>query len=179
MSDLILNKKEYTLKTEEGKKNLLDYVNYYNTNRVDVDDPINKKIGIEEALAITNIEEFIRNKSSVAEIIREALEIAFTTANFKTNSVFTFTRKALKKLNLNSIIRVQIENYIKFRMSNAGKNIEQQKKHIDYNNITCFTLNGEQHYYNIMTNEELTGEDLKDYKDYLEGGFDELDALPF
>lgn len=178
MSDLVVNKKIYTLKTDEGKKNLLNYVNEYNS-KVDVDDPISKKIGIEEALAITNIEEFIRNKSSVAEVIREALEIAFTTANFKTNTIFTFVRKQLKKINLNSIIRMQIENYIKFRINYTGKNIEQQKKHIDYNNITCFTLNGEQYYYNILTNEELTGEDLQDYKYFLKNGFDEVDALPF
>lgn len=178
MSELVLNKKEYTLKTAEGQANLRNYIEDYNS-KIDVDDPLSKKIGIDEALAITNIEEFIRNKSNVAEIIREALEIAFTTANFKTNTVFTFVRKQLKKLNLNSIIRMQIENYIKFRMNYTDKDIEQRKKAQDFENITCFTLNGQKYYYNILTNEQLEGEALKEYLDYINNDFDEIDALPF
>lgn len=97
MSELVLNKKEYTLKTSEGQANLRNYIEEYN-NKIDPDDPIAKRISFDEALAITNIEEFIRSKASIAEIIREALEIAFTTANFKTNTVFTFVRKQLKNL---------------------------------------------------------------------------------
>lgn len=178
MSELVISKKEYTLKTAEGQANLRDYIEDYNS-KIDVDDPLSKKIGIDEALAITNIEEFIRNKSSVAEIIREALEIAFTTANFKTNTVFTFVRKQLKKLNLNSIIRMQIENYIKFRMNYTDKDIEQRKKAQDFENITCFTLSGQKYYYNILTNEQLEGEALKEYLDYINNDFDEIDALPF
>ena len=166
MSELVLNKKEYTLKTAEGQTNLRNYIEDYNS-KIDVDDPLSKKIGMDEALAITNIEEFIRNKSSVAEIIREALEIAFTTANFKTNTVFTFVRKRLKKLNLNSIIRMQIENYIKFRMNYTDKTVEQQKKAKNWDNITCFSLSGQKYYYNILTNEELEGDDLKEYLNFI------------
>lgn len=176
MSELVLNKKEYTLKTAEGQANLRNYIEEYNS-KIDPDDPIAKKISFDEALAITNIEEFIRSKSSVAEIIREALEIAFTTANFKTNTVFTFVRKQLKKLNLNSIIRMQIENYIKFRMNYSNKSIEQQKKAKNFDNITSFDLNGEKYYYNILTNEELEGEDLKEYLQFIES--QQCEALPF
>lgn len=178
MSELVLNKKEYTLKTTEGQNLLREYIENYNKN-IDESDPLAKKIGMDEALAITNIEEFIRNKSNVAEIIREALEIAFTTQNFKTNTVFTFARNKLKKLNLNSIIRMQIENYIKFRMNYTDKNVKQRKKAQDFENITCFTLNGQKYYYNILTNEELEGEALKEYLDYINNDFDEVDALPF
>lgn len=166
MSELVLNKKEYTLKTAEGQANLRNYIEDYNS-KIDVDDPLSKKIGIDEALAITNIEEFIKNKSSVAEIIREALEIAFTTANFKTNTVFTFVRKQLKKLNLNSIIRMQIENYIRFRMNYTDKSVEQQKKAKNWDNITCFSLSGQKYYYNILTNEELEGDELKEYLNFI------------
>lgn len=176
MSELVLNKKEYTLKTAEGQANLRSYIEDYN-NKIDADDPLSKKIGIDEALAITNIEEFIKNKSSVAEIIREALEIAFTTANFKTNTVFTFVRKQLKKLNFNSIIRMQIENYINFRMKYTNKSIEEQKKAQNFENITCFSLNGKKYYFNILTNEELTGKDLDEYIEYIASG--NIDALPF
>jgi len=176
MNELILNKKEYTLKTVEGQANLRNYIEEYNS-KIDPDDPIAKKISFDEALAITNIEEFIRSKASIAEIIREALEIAFTTANFKTNTVFTFVRKQLKKLNLNSIIRMQIENYIKFRMNYSNKSIEQQKKAKNFDNITSFDLNGEKYYYNILTNEELEGEDLKEYLQFIED--QQCEALPF
>lgn len=167
MSELVLNKKEYTLKTAEGQELLREYIENYNKN-IDLTDPIAKKIGIDEALAITNIEEFIRSKSNVAEIIREALEIAFTTQNFKTNTVFTFVRNKLKKLNLNSIVRMQIENYIKFRMRYTDRSIEEQKKAQNFENITCFELNGQKYYFNILTNEELTGKDLNEYLQYLE-----------
>lgn len=166
MSELVLNKKEYTLKTTEGQNLLREYIENYNKN-IDESDPLAKKIGMDEALAITNIEEFIRNKSSVAEIIREALEIAFTTANFKTNTVFTFVRKQLKRLNLNSIIRMQVENYIKFRMNYTDKTVEQQKKAKNWDNITCFSLSGQKYYYNILTNEELEGDDLKEYLNFI------------
>lgn len=176
MNELIVNKKDYTLKTAEGQANLRDYIEDYNS-KIDVDDPLSKKIGIDEALAITNIEEFIRNKSNVAEIIREALEIAFTTQNFKTNTVFTFARNKLKKLNLNSIIRMQIENYINFRMKYTNKSIEEQKKAQNFENITCFSLNGKKYYFNILTNEELTGKNLDEYIEYIASG--NIDALPF
>lgn len=176
MSELVLNKKEYTLKTTEGQNLLREYIENYNKN-IDESDPLAKKIGMDEALAITNIEEFIRNKSNVAEIIREALEIAFTTQNFKTNTVFTFVRNKLKKLNLNSIIRMQIENYINFRMKYTNKNIEEQKKAQCYDNITCFELNGQKYYFNILTNEELTGKDLQNYIEYMAS--EKLGSLPF
>lgn len=166
MSELVLNKKEYTLKTVEGQNLLREYIENYNKN-IDESDPLAKKIGMDEALAITNIEEFIRNKSNVAEIIREALEIAFTTQNFKTNTVFTFVRNKLKKLNLNSIIRMQIENYIKFRMNYTDKSVEQQKKAKNWDNITCFSLSGQKYYYNILTNAELEGDDLKEYLKFI------------
>lgn len=171
-------KKEYNLKTKEGQENLREYIKKYNES-IDADDPIAKKIGIDEALAICNIEEYIRNKSNVAEIVREALEIGFTCQNFKTNTVFTFARQKLKKLNCNSIIRLQIENYIKFRMQNTDKNITEQKKAMDYENITTFQLNGKTFYYKILTGEELEGEEKQKYLNYKNESELLLDKLPF
>lgn len=165
MVQLIENKKKYTLKTAEGQELLRDYIAKYN-ERIDESDPLSKKIGIDEALAITNIEEFIRSKSLVAEVIREALEIAFTCENFKTNSVFTFARQKLKKLNLNSIIRLQVENYIKFRMKHTSNNITAQKKNPNFENVTSFQLNGQTFYFNILTNEAIEGEELQQYLSY-------------
>lgn len=177
MNELILkNKNEYTLKTAEGQENLKEFIINYNNN-IDETDPLSRKIGFDEALAITNIEEFIKNKSAIIEIVREALEIAFTTQNFKTNTVFGFVRKQLKKLNYNSIVRMQVENYIKFRMNQTDKSIEQEKSQINYENITSFELNGEKYYYNILTNEELTGEDLQKYLAFVE--CQKVDCLPF
>ena len=176
MSELVLNKKEYTLKTAEGQQNLRDYIENYNKN-LDISDPLSRKIGFDEALAITNIEEFIRNKSSLVETVREALEIAFTSQNFKTNNVFGFLRRQLKKLNYNSIVRMQVENYVKFRMHQTDKSIEQEKNQANYDNITSFELNGEKYYFNILTNEELEGEDLKEYLQFIEN--QQCEALPF
>lgn len=176
MGELVLNKKEYTLKTAEGQQNLRDYIENYNKN-LDISDPLSRKIGFDEALAITNIEEFIRSKSSLVEAVREALEIAFTSQNFKTNNVFGFLRRQLKKLNYNSIVRMQVENYVKFRMHQTDKSIEQEKNQANYDNITSFELNGEKYYFNILTNEELEGEDLKEYLQFIEN--QQCEALPF
>jgi hypothetical protein len=181
MNSLIVKeKKEYNLKTKEGQDNLREYIQKYNEN-IDPDDPIAKKIGIDEALAICNVEEYIRGKSNIAEIVREALEIGFTCQNFKTNTVFTFARQKLKKLNCNSIIRMQIENYIRFRMNNTDKNISEQKKQQDFENITTFKLNGKTFYYNILTGEELNQEQINEFLKHKKQG--ELlpsdDDLPF
>ena len=166
MNNLIVKeKKEYNLRTKEGQDNLREYIQKYN-EELDPDDPIAKKIGIDEALAICNVEEYIKGKSNIAEIVREALEIGFTCQNFKTNTVFTFARQRLKKLNCNSIIRMQIENYIKFRMQNTEKNIAEQKKSIDFENITTFKLNGKTFYYNIITGDELNQEQVNEFLEH-------------
>lgn len=124
-------------------------------------------------MAICNVEGFIKSKASIIEIVREALEIGFTCDNFKSNSVFTFARQKLKKLNFNSIIRMQIENYIKFRLNQTNKNL----KNPSFENITTFNLNGETFYFNIVTGQELEGEDLKEYLNYINAK--EVDLLPF
>lgn len=160
------NNCSYSLKTEEGRKNLNDYIIKYNEN-IDPSDPIAKNIGFDEALALCNIEEFIKIKPGIAEIVREALEIGFTCKNFKTNTIFTFTRNKMKKLGYNSLIRLQIENYIKFRLQNTDKNIQEQKANFSFENVTCFKLGDTKYYYNILTGEELTGEELKKYIEYL------------
>jgi hypothetical protein len=64
-------------------------------------------------------------------------------------------------------------------MKYTNKNIEEQKKAQCYDNVTCFELNGQKYYYNILTNEELEGEALKEYLEYINNDFDEIDALPF
>lgn len=174
MNDIILkNKNDYNMETSEGRQNLMKYIENYNKN-IDENDPLSRKIGIDEAFAICNIEGFIKSKSNIIEIVREALEIGFTCKNFKSNSVFTFARQKLKKLNLNSIIRMQVENYIAFRMQQTEKSI----KNPTFENVTTFNLNGETFYYNVLTGEELEGEKLQAYKEYINAP-QELDALPF
>lgn len=173
MTDIILkNKNDYNMETTEGRQNLLKYVDDYNKN-IDESDPLSRKIGIDEAFAICNIEGFIKSKSSIVEIVREALEIGFTCKNFKSNSVYTFARNKLKKLNFNSIIRMQVENYIQFRLNQTDKKIKNQT----FENVTKFHLNGEDFYYNILTGETLEGETLKDYLNYIQEP--ELAELPF
>lgn len=161
MNDLILNKNEYTIETAEGRKNLMAYIDNYNKN-IDESDPLSRKIGLDEAFAICNVEGFIKSKNAIAEVVREALEIGFTCQNFKSNTVFTFARQKLKKLNFNSIIRMQIENYIKFRLNRTDKKL----KNPNFDNVTCFHLNGENFYYNVVTGEELEGEELQAYLEY-------------
>ena len=174
MNDIILkNKNDYNMETEAGRKNLLEYIDNYNKN-IDESDPLSRKISFEEAFAICNVEGYIKSKSSIVEIVREALEIGFTCQNFKSNSVFTFARQKLKKLNLNSTIRMQVENYINFRMQQTEKNI----KNPTFENVTTFTLNGEKFYYNVLTGEELEGETLQQYLQYIEAPA-QLDELPF
>ena len=75
MCDLVV-KNEYTTATEAGRKKLMEYVQNYNNN-LDESDPLSRKIGLDEAFAICNIEEFIKSKTSIIEIVREALEIRF------------------------------------------------------------------------------------------------------
>jgi len=161
MNDLVLNKNEYTIETAEGRQNLMTYIDNYNKN-IDESDPLSKKIGMDEAFAICNIEGFIKSKNAIAEIVREALEIGFTCQNFKSNTVFTFARQKLKKLNFNSIIRMQIESYIKFRLNQSSKKL----KNPNFENVTRFNLNGETYYYNVLTGEELEGEQLQAYLNY-------------
>ena len=171
MNDIIIkDKNNYNMTTPEGRQNLMEYIENYNKN-IDESDPLSRKIGFDEAFAICNIEGFIKSKSSIIEIVREALEIGFTCQNFKSNAVFTFARQKLKKLNLNSIIRMQIENYISFRLSQINKKI----KNASFENVTTFNLNGEIFYYNVLTGEELEGEKLQQYLNYIQ----EADALPF
>ena len=163
MNDLVLNKNEYTIETAEGRKNLMTYVDNYNKN-IDESDPLSRKIGLDEAFAICNVEGFIKSKNAIAEIVREALEIGFTCQNFKSNTVFTFARQKLKKLNFNSIIRMQIENYIKFRLNRTDKKLKSP----NFDNVTCFHLGGEDFYYNVVTGEELEGEELQQYLEYVQ-----------
>lgn len=171
MSDIILkNKNDYNMETVEGRQNLMEYIENYNKN-IDESDPLSRKIGFDEAFAICNIEGFIKSKSSIIEIVREALEIGFTCKNFKSNSVFTFARQKLKKLNLNSIIRMQVENYINFRLCQTDKKI----KNASFENISTFNLNGETFYFNVLTGEELEGDKLQQYLNYKK----EAEALPF
>ena len=170
--DKIKEKEKYNLTSEEGRKNLMEFAENYNKN-IDENDPLSRKIGIEEALAICNVEEFIKSKNQVAEIVREALEIGFTIKNFQTNTIYTFTRNKLKKLNYNSIIRMQIENYINFRLNNVRKNVTNS----NFENITSFKLNNEIFYFNILTGEELEGEKLKEYLDYINDKT--IEELPF
>lgn len=162
MNDLVLNKNEYTIETAEGRQNLMAYIDNYNKN-IDESDPLSRKIGLDEAFAICNVEGFIKSKNAIAEIVREALEIGFTCQNFKSNTVFTFARQKLKKLNFNSIIRMQIENYIKFRLNRTDKKLKSP----NFDNITRFHLNGEDFYYNVVTGEELEGEELQQYLEYI------------
>lgn len=162
MNDLVLNKNEYTIETAEGRKNLMAYIDNYNKN-IDESDPLSRKIGLDEAFAICNVEGFIKSKNAIAEIVREALEIGFTCQNFKSNTVFTFARQKLKKLNFNSLIRMQVENYIKFRLNRTDKKL----KNPNFDNVTCFHLNGEDFYYNVVTGEELEGEELQQYLEYV------------
>jgi len=161
MNDLALNKNEYTIETAEGRQNLMAYIDNYNKN-IDESDPLSRKIGLDEAFAICNIEGFIRSKNAIAEIVREALEIGFTCQNFKSNTVFTFARQKLKKLNFNSMVRMQIESYIKFRLNQSSKKL----KNPNFENVTRFNLNGETYYYNVLTGEELEGEQLQAYLEY-------------
>lgn len=161
MNDLVLNKNEYTIETAEGRQNLMAYIDNYNKN-IDESDPLSRKIGLDEAFAICNVEGFIKSKNAIAEIVREALEIGFTCQNFKSNTVFTFARQKLKKLNFNSIIRMQIESYIKFRLNQSSKKL----KNPNFENVTRFNLNGETYYYNVLTGEELEGEQLQAYLEY-------------
>lgn len=99
MEIMTINKNNYTLKTEEGRAALNDYIKEYNNNLNKLD-PIAKEITINEALALTNIEEFIKTKSRCAEIVRESIEIGLTTDNFKTNTIYSFARRELKKARL-------------------------------------------------------------------------------
>ena len=85
MENIIKNENIYTLTTDEGRANLRSFCDTYNKNAND--DILFKKIGIEEGLALCNVEEFIKNKSQVAEIVREAIEIGLNATNFKTNTI--------------------------------------------------------------------------------------------
>ena len=173
MENIMLKNKEcYNMETAEGRQNLMEYIEKYNKN-IDESDPLSRKIGFDEAFAICNVEGFIKSKNAIIEIVREALEIGFTCKNFKSNAVFTFARQKLKKLNFNSIIRMQIENYIQFRLNQTDKNI----KNPSFENITTFNLNGQKFYYNVITGEELEGEKLNEYLQYIEAS--KLETLPF
>ena len=168
MNSLIIkNKNDYTLKTEEGRKNLQEYITLYNNN-LDLSDPLARQIGIDEALAMCNVEEFIRAKSQVAEIVREAIEIGYTVKNFRTNTIFTFARTKLKKAGYNSIIRIQLENYIKFRLHIVDEVTNDTSEKQKFKNISSFTLSNETYFFNILTGEELTGEELKEFLNYRE-----------
>lgn len=174
MAEIVLkDKSEYNLDTAEGRQNILDYMNEYNKN-IDNSDPLNKTLDFDAAFAICNVEGFIKSKSSIVEVVREALEIAFTCKNFKSNTIYTFTRQKLKKMGYNSIVRMQIENYIQFRMNQTDKKI----KNTNFENVATFTLNGETFYYNVLNGEELAGEKLEAYKEYQKQQL-EAEALPF
>lgn len=95
----LITKQNYTMQTEDGRAALNEYIKSYNNN-INLDDPIAKQININEALALTNIEEFVKTKPRVAEIVRESIEIGLTTENFKTNTIYSFARRELKKARL-------------------------------------------------------------------------------
>lgn len=157
----------YNLTSKEGLKNLDDFIKIYNNN-INERDPLAIPIETkEQALAITNIEEYIKEKGSeVIEIINEGLEIANTTSNFKTNSIFTHIRKELKKLKISTIERIQIENYVNFRLHMNNKAINISKNDIQYSNITRVQMMGRSVYYNLTTHEELEKEEIKKYLFY-------------
>ena len=123
----------YNLTSKEGLKNIDEFIKLYNEN-INERDPLAIPIETkEQALAITNIEEYIKEKGAeVIEIINEGLEIANTTSNFKTNSIFTHIRKELKKLKISTIERIQIENYVNFRLHMNNKAINISKNVIIY-----------------------------------------------
>ncbi len=168
MNELIKidDNKNYTLTTDAGRQNIMKFVQLYNNQ--ESNDPLFKQIGIDEGLAMTNINEFVKKKAQVAEIVREALEIGYTCKNFYTNTIFTFTRNKLKKAGYNSIIRLQIENYIKLRLHLTDKETNSNIDDLKYKNITSFSFNNSKCYYNISTGEELEGEELKKYLKYTE-----------
>lgn len=58
---------------------------------------------------------------------------------------------------------MQVENYIKFRLNQSSKKV----KNPSFENVTCFHLNGEDFYYNVVTGEELEGEQLNEYLQYI------------
>lgn len=157
----------YNLTTQEGLKNLDDFIKIYNNN-INERDPLAIPIETkEQALSITNIEEYIKEKGAdIIEIINEGLEIANTTSNFKTNSIFTHIRKELKKLKISTIERIQIENYVNFRLHMNNKAINISKNDIQYSNITRVQMMGKSVYYNLTTHEELEKEEIKKYLFY-------------
>ena len=172
----IKNKNDYTLKTNEGRTALNDYIKAYNAN-LDPLDPIAKEIGINEALALTNIEEFIKTKPRCAEIVREAIEIGLTTENFTTNTIYSFTRRELKKAGYNSIIRTAIENYIKFRLHITDKIQNETAENQKFKYITTFEVNNKKYYYNNLTCKDLTAEEIEQYNNYINRQED-ADSLP-
>ena len=58
---------------------------------------------------------------------------------------------------------MQVENYIQFRLQQAEKKV----KNPDFENVTKFHLSGQTYYYNITSGEELEGEKLKEYLEYI------------
>ena len=166
----LINKKDvevYNLTSQEGLKNIDDFIQLYDEN-INERDPLAIPIETrEQALSITNIEEYIKEKGQeVIEIINEGLEIANTTSNFKTNSIFTHIRKELKKLKISTIERIQIENYVNFRLHMNNKAINISKNDIQYSNITRVQIMGKSVYYNLTTHEELEKEEIKKYLFY-------------
>lgn len=74
----------------------------------------------------------------------------------------------LKKRGYNSIIRTCIENYIKFRLhiTDAIKNETIQDQKFKY--ITTLELDNKIYYYNNISHKDLTEEEIKQYKQYLQ-----------
>lgn len=154
----------YNLTTQEGLQNIDEFIKLYNEN-INERDPLAIPIETrEQALSITNVEEYIKEKGQeVIEIINEGLEIANTTSNFKTNSIFTHIRKELKKLKISTLERIQLENYVNFRLHIGEKAIKTTKNDIKYSNIIRFHFGDDVFYYNQVTKEELTKEEAKKY----------------
>ena len=169
MSELVLNKKEYTLKTPEGQANLRNYIEEYNS-KIDPDDPLSKPISYDEAFAICNVEGFIKLKSGVREAVAEALEIATNAVNFKTNTTFTFLRNRLKKLNYNVIIRMQIESYVRGRLSHAKNRFDVSASSLDSSRISTMHIGGDVIYFDNLTGNILEDGEFEKIKEVEQNG---------
>lgn len=164
METLIAKNKEcYNMATEEGRKNLGEYIQRYNDN-INQDDPLSKPISYDEAFAICNVEGFIKSKPGVREAVAEALEIATNAVNFKTNTTFTFLRNRLKKLSYNVIIRMQVESYVKGRLSHAKNRFNVSASSLDSSRISTMHIGDDIIYFDNLTGNILEDGELKKIK---------------
>lgn len=165
----IKNKACYNMATEEGRKNLEEYIQCYNDN-INQDDPLSKPISYDEAFAICNVEGFIKLKSGVREAVAEALEIATNAVNFKTNTTFTFLRNRLKKLNYNVTIRMQIESYVRGRLSHAKNRFDASASSLDSSRISTMHIGDDIIYFDNLTGNILEGGEFEKIKEVEQNG---------